>query len=107
MKVRFDTPLVTLDGQPIKEGETQLTLRSICVNALTLDGGPPSGATDSGAEKFRRYELARKIHASVGELDLASDEIVCIKTAVAKSYITLVVGQAFNLLEGKSCTSAS
>lgn len=107
MKVNFDTTLVTLDGKPIEDGDKDLTLKTACVNALTLDqGSVPGQPTDSGPEKFRRYELARKIHGAVGEVDLASDEVVCIKAAVAKTYITLIVGQAFNLLEGK-CTLAT
>jgi hypothetical protein len=81
-----------------------LTLRTVCVNSLLAsESGSSMGsqAQISGEEKVKRYELARRIHASTAPLDMTSEEIVLLKRMVQLTYVTLVVGQVWEMLENK------
>ena len=101
MKVDFSTELTNLNGETLKDGNNPLTLKTICVNAV---GGKYQDENLTVEQHVDRFMLASKIHKSNGDgLDLSSEEIVTIKKLLAKSaYIPIVVGQACQMLEGKS-----
>ena len=97
MKVNFEKVLTTMDGEPLKDGQEKLTLKSVCVNALLAT---ISGDTPSGEEKLTRYLLANQIYTD-NEIELNSEDVSKIKKMVGMSFPTIVVGQAFQMLEGK------
>lgn len=100
MKIDFAQTLRDLDGKPIKKGKIDMSLASICVDAL-LSLDPKNTANIDGKEKVVRYELAKRIHKG-GVVDLTTDEISKIKKLVGKLYFPIIVGQAFMMLENKS-----
>lgn len=101
MKINVNQTLKNLAGQPMKDqdGEGNVvdaTLKLALVNAVLA----PS-QKESGVDKVRKYELARKIHVS-DEVDLTAEEIALCKKAVGEVFPSpLIVGQVMDLLEGK------
>ena len=94
MKINFSQTIKNIKGEEIKD----LTLKSISVEALlaTFD----DERSLSGEEKAKRYLLATRIYAN-DELDLTVEEVAKIKQLIGKGYGALVVGQAWEMLEGK------
>jgi len=88
---RGDVAVITIPA----EGAS--TLRDICIAALMTDN--PENRVN-GQEKYRRYELATKIKKN-DTVEVTTDEIVLIKNLIAEIYPPLVLGQAFDMLEGK------
>ena len=82
----------------MKDGDGQgnavdATVKSIMVNAVL---SPVE--KESGIDKVKKYELAKKIYSS-DEVDLNEDEIILIKERVGECFPPLVVGQVFELLK--------
>lgn len=99
MKINFDEILLDLQGQPIVQEpgtDKATTLGWMCVTALTMV--IPSEGDVSGKEKYERFLLACKCK---GEADLAVEEVVKIKDLIGKVSGPVVVGRAWNLLEGR------
>jgi hypothetical protein len=103
MKINLETFLVTLNGEvleeKIKDKVIPIKLKSVCVNALL--GMNEDDSRETGESKAARYKLALKLNEG-GEQDLSTDEIVKIKGHIGKLYVPLIVGQAYDLLEGKN-----
>lgn len=98
MKVDFSQPVKTLQGENIKDPDGKdFTLQAVCTNALLAE----SEEKISGQEKCDRYALALAIHAAVEPYDLSAENISKLKDLVGKTYTTLVVGQAFQMLDPK------
>ena len=104
MKIDFSTLLLGLDGEVLRtpptkageEGKAQ-TLSRVCVDALVAV--EPNTIPD-GKTSFERYQLAEKINDKK-EVDLEAEDIVILKDRVGKIFGPIVVGPAYNLLEGK------
>ena len=88
------------DGKMVKEVvKENITLKSVCVDVL-LNIPRDDKKEMTGEEKVKRYELAKIIFAG-GEIDLESEPISLLKSLVGSSYLPLIVGPAFKMLEGK------
>lgn len=98
MKIRFDETMKDLDGKAIKGEGGELTLKSICCNALTVIFQDEQGL--SGEEKAKRGLLAMRIYANT-EIDLTVEEVALIKKLIGKAYGPLIVAQAWNMLESQ------
>jgi hypothetical protein len=128
MKINFNLELKTLEGKIIRrviEGEPLVilpsefksleeaneylkrmavrevasTLKNCAIEALSANfqqEGPVSGE-----EKARRWLLATRIYSNPGDIDLTSEEISLIKRLIGMAYVPLVVGQTWEMLEGK------
>jgi len=99
-----------LDGEPITDGGSgkpgTLNLQSVVVQSL-LTHNEQQERID-GNEKFKRYLLAMKVNAKnevddkgFNNFELTSEEVTLIKNLVGKYWNPLIVGQAFEALEGK------
>ena len=97
MLVNVNQVLKTMDGQTMKDmvdGEAvDATVKMAIVNAIL---SPVKD--ESGIDKVKKYELAKKVYAS-DEVDLNEDEIKLIKERVGEGFIPIVVGQIFELLK--------
>lgn len=71
-------------------------LKDAAIEALLI---PEDGQT--GEEKAKRYLMATRIYANPENVDLTIEEIAKIKQVIGKCYGALVVGQAWEMLEGK------
>jgi hypothetical protein len=101
MKVDFSQAILDLQGKPIKskedEVELTLTLERVAVSALLQ----PS-KDETGEDKYKKYGFMKRIHEAKEPVELKSEEVSFIKKAIGDSAFTaLVVGQAWDLLEGK------
>jgi len=100
MVIKVDTPLKNMEGAVMKDmidGEAvDATLRMAMVNAIL---SPVE--KESGTEKVKKYELAKKIHNATDEVELSAEETTLIKGRVGEVFPVIIVGQVFDLLEGK------
>lgn len=99
MKIDFKRKFTSLGGGFLTDSETgkELDLGEVCIQALlSFD----KNEVVSGLDKVKRYSLASAIHA--GEKDsLTPEESVLLKELVGKFFTTIVVGQAFPMLDGE------
>ena len=101
-KVNLSAVITSYDGKPMKDGgesDKDATLQSVCFGAMTavLDGDNAM----TGEEKMRAYKLTQKL-VEGGEVELSAEEITELKKRINKAYHFLVVGRAFELLEGQA-----
>ena len=97
MLVKVNVPLKTMDGQVMKDNvdgqAVDATVKMAIVNAVL---SPVQ--KESGIEKVKKYELAKKVYSS-DEVDLNEDEIKTIKDAVGENFAPIIVGQVYELLK--------
>lgn len=109
MKINFDSTITDLDGKPvevlpavIRDGAVVtpaeiLTLKGVALNALMA--ALPEEQHLAGDEKVSRFALAMRVNKG-GEQDITPEEAGKIKMLVGKCYAPLVVGRAYELLNG-------
>lgn len=99
MKIDFTKALMTVEGTELKNKDTGelITLRQIAVNSAL--GDHPTDAALTGIEKYNRWELARRIQTQE-TLDMSSEEITKLKELIGKHYGPVILGPAYNILEG-------
>ena len=97
MEIDMEQKLEDIEGNVLEENGKHITLKSICINAAL---GHTESERLSGEQKLNLYELAIKIRKG-GVIDLTAEEIVTLKDRIGKLYYALVVGQGFDMLEGK------
>lgn len=109
MKINFSSKITTIKGLPMKEAvvedgekiEKEIELKDICINALLTDVPKPQNAPiESGREKFKKYNLAKKV-GDGGEIEISSEEITLLKEQIGNLYPPMVVGSAYEILEGQ------
>jgi len=101
MKKNFCVTVSGLDGVPFKDGDKDVFLKKICVDALNapeMEHGQPRKL--SCEEHQSRYALAKKLYTSEGEIEVTAEEVALLKHAISMTYITSVVGPSIELLEG-------
>lgn len=98
MKIQFNQNLVDLAGENIVIQDEEVTLRSVCVNALLSEF---QNENSTGEDKVKRYELAKRIYEN-DELELEAKQIALLQERVGKNYLPLIVGQATKMLEGEA-----
>lgn len=93
-----------LSATPKEDGTPQsLTMREVCIEALLSTY--PDEAQLTGQEKFARYKLARSLEENLATVEdtpltqVSSEDVVLLKGLIAKKYVPLVIGQAFEILE--------
>lgn len=97
MKINFDAALLDLKGEEMKDGETAVTLKTVAVNALFAPF--PDEREIDGNEKAKRFNLGLRIDAG-GEIEVSAEEISLVKKLIGKAFPVLVVGRAYQLIEG-------
>lgn len=100
MKVDFDQQFRTLHGGRItmtEEDETPITLALVAVEALLQ---PQAEDAHTAGLAYRLYTLAHRIKDG-GVVDLDANDVELIKQRVEKGRPPLIVGQAWDMLEGR------
>lgn len=97
MQRNFTAPIKNLDGKPLKEGDREVTIGSIAVNALLTPYEDERNL--SGDDKVKRFRLAQSIHDADGEIEVTVEQVALLKSLIAKAYSPLIVGQAWAILE--------
>ena len=96
MKYDFSQPLKDLDGEVLKDGPEELTLRAACHRGLMALNESEKNMT--GMEKWKRYKLAEKIHKD-GQVEITSEEVTTLKQVVGLLFSAAVVGPVYDILE--------
>ena len=95
MKVNLSLPVLDLEGKPIKDGDKDLTVRTVCCGALlTPDQKNPDQTSE---EKVKFFKLALRI--ADDEEDFSIDDIAILKKQIGKLFPPLVVGRCFEVLD--------
>ena len=101
MKINLEAKIKDITtGKIIKDGDNtdkDFTLKRAIVTATT------NAAEGSNAEaKYKLYELTQRVVKATNEIELSTEEIVSIKERIGALYGVVVVGQCYDLLEGKA-----
>jgi hypothetical protein len=99
MLIDVTQTLKTLSGQVMKDvDENQnaidATLRLAIVNALLA----PTKGQESGVDKVKKYELAKKVYTQ-DSVELSAEDITLIKSRIGEVFQVNIVGQCFEMLE--------
>jgi hypothetical protein len=71
-------------------------LKDVCINTVLQ---PEKDDTEK--QKYEAYELFLKLRdCKTDEIELSTEEIVKIKKKIGVIYMPLILGQAFDMLEG-------
>lgn len=98
MKLKTNQTLKDVEGKPLNgEKGKLLTIGDVCINSLLT---PVQG--DDEKAKWEKYEIFKKIKDAKDEVDLKTEELLIIKKAVGKIQPPLLMGQIWDMIEGKS-----
>lgn len=99
MKINFKQPVVSIEGEALKNGETPIDLGWCSVQALMALYNDEREL--QGEEKLKRYQLASKIQKSkeTDGADLTVEEVAKLKTLIGKHFSASVVGPCWEMLE--------
>ena len=95
MKIKMNQAIADLTGKPIKDGEKNLSLGTICANALMLGHAEEKGVT--AKEKLHRYDLGLKVYKDE-EIDLTDNDIAMLNKVIALAYSPLIYGRVVEML---------
>lgn len=95
MKVKFDTVLTNLKGEPLKDGKDDLTAASAIGTAMLAT--MPDDTSLTSKDKMRMFRLAQ-VACQGGVQEVPVEDVAFIKERVGKLYGPLVVGRVFELL---------
>jgi hypothetical protein len=96
MKIKINQVLTGIDEQnPIIENGKPLTLKDIIIAAVLTPM-----QEDDQKRKFEKWDVFKKIRGVQEEVNFTSEEIVLIKSGIGKIHPPLILGQAFEMLEG-------
>ena len=95
MNINFNQIIKDIYGGEVKD----LTLQKVSVDALLATF--EDERILSGEEKAKRWLIATRIVANPEDIDLETQDIALIKKLIGKGYSPLIVGRAWEMLEGK------
>ena len=103
MNIDLTQEIKTIDGVTIplngRETDRPTVLSDILTKAM-LETPQAEAASMPGEKKMQRYRLAQKCYG-VPSVDLEVEELAVLKEYVGKLFPALVVGQVWQMLEGK------
>lgn len=98
MKIDFSQTFKDLKGEVLKDkdaADALVNLKDICHLSLLA---PQASEKADGSKKVKMYQLAQKLNVD-GEIDLKAEEVVLLKEVIGKVCTTIIVGQAYEMLE--------
>jgi len=106
MKINFDTPILGVNGVPVKikedDAERGYTLRDVCITAVLAETDKQKPL--DGAEKVKRLRLADRIFGCKEPISITAEEIVMLKDQIAKTFSVLFTGRAWAILDAEEPT---
>lgn len=94
MKIKINTPILGLDGQPLLEG---FTVKEAMVQSLVTVLPGDEGLT--GVQKFQAFTLATKINSADGFVDLSIEDMKLIKDRSGVMLSPVAMGRVWQALE--------
>ena len=101
MKINFNQQLKILgrDEPLLKPNSTEpFCLKDAAIEALLAF---TTEENQTGEEKAKRYVMATRVYANPEGPDFTLEELATIKKVIGKGYGPLIVGQAWEMLEGE------
>lgn len=97
MKVKMNQELVDPEGKVIPGGsKSKLLLKDVCVAAIL-----GQWREDTQNDKWEKYVLFKKLQVANNEVELTPREIGLIKKCIGIFNPPLIMGQCFEMIEGK------
>lgn len=102
LQVDFEQVIHNFAGIPLKIDNETVTLKFLAVTALLSHY--PDEPQLTGEMKALRYQLAKRIH--LGDKEINPLERDTVRTLIGKNFIPILVGPAFDMLDGKTAPPA-
>lgn len=99
MKIKINQTLKGVDGKqelPNVDEKRPLTIKDVCISALLT---PIDGEDEKS--KFSRWEIFKLLREATDQVDLTLEQLSLVKKYVGKFQPPLIMGQVFDLIEGK------
>ena len=96
MKVNFKGTFKNMEGKELLSEDKPTTLKTIAINALMATYTDEQNL--SGEDKLKRWKMGQRI--ANDEEDFSIEDIALLKKLIGKAYSTIIVGQAYEMLEG-------
>ena len=96
MKVNFKETFKDIEGNEILDDGKATTLQTVAINALMATYTDEQNL--SGEDKLKRWKMSQRIFG--GEEDFSIEDVALLKKLIGKAYSTIIVGQAYEMLEG-------
>jgi hypothetical protein len=96
MKIDMTKKILGMQGEEIKRSKEVLTLKEVAMNALLMPV-----ETDKEDKKYEKWELYKKIKDAKQPMELTTKEAAFIKELIGKHETVLIMGQCWDLIEGK------
>jgi len=95
MKIKLTQKLFNIQGQALKdENDNVIILKDALVNITLTD-------VNEEEDKLSNFKLAVKLQNANDEVDLEVEDVSKLQQKSRKVYNTLMVGQIYEILEGK------
>lgn len=104
MIVNFDAPIRGLDGNPVMQAGSVITLRIVSQAAL-IEVQVPEDANMQPGQKADYFRLAMLANGS--SVDIGIDDVVMLKSRIEQVMTPLVVGRVRELLDPATSTNAA
>lgn len=100
MLIDFTTAITNLDGEAIKDGSGEMTLREVAISALVSTLAEPGGHAEvlQPMEKVGNARLAQTIHGA-DTVDLTAEQVALLKSRIGRAYAPVVVMRAWDILD--------
>lgn len=101
MKLKIDQPVLEFDGiTPIKDGNADLTYRSVIENAIALQSQAESLTV---AQKITAFRIGIRLNRKkLDEYDLTIDDIKFVKDRIGIFYTPVIYGRFLELIGDES-----
>jgi len=100
MKIKLNETLKGIDGKQLLDDieipGKKLTLKSKIITSLLTPQ-----QEDKEADKWSKYEIFKKVRDAKTEVELTAEEVTIVKKVIGKTQPVLILGQCFELIEGK------
>ena len=98
MKLRLEEVIKDMDEKPVQGPDKKdMTLKDVCIASLMSSMETDKNMT--GDKKVSLFSLAMSLKTNP-DYDTTVEEVALIKDRIGKMYTQLVVGRAFELIEG-------
>jgi hypothetical protein len=96
----LNTVIKDLEGNPIKSGSRDLTMRAAIITALAFEEPDAQGRpTLTGEARFKRWYIANSIQGAFDEVEISIEDLNLVKELVGKAFFMAVVGPVWTMLE--------
>ena len=99
----LDATFLNIEGEVMKKdgSEDPITLKDVCKTSILNNYKDTRDYKMTGTDKEKAFAIYKALHDANDEVELKTEQITELKKAIGFSYTTIIVGQAFEMIEGK------